>query len=382
MGNMMENRFARSVGMLGLVGVVVLGLLQAEVKAEIKIGCLAPQSGGLATTGVSGIKGAMLAAEEANRAGGVLGQKVALVAEDDQSQSGQPVTIARKFITQDHIVAILGGLTSSETKEMAPLAQVAKIPLLTPSATNLDITKIGNYIFRSCFTDPLTGRILVHFAWNRLKVRTAVILEDVKQDYSVGLSEAIQSNFTGLNGKILKVIAYSSGDTDFRAQLTSIKSIHPDVIFLPGYYSEVALILKQARQLGIRTTFVGAEGWDSPSLFAVAGKAADGNYYANHFAPDDPDPLVHAFVEKYKNKYHVEPDDLSALYYDGAGLLFEAIRRADSTDPARIRDALATTKDYRGVTGNITIDEHRNATKPEVILKIENGAAKMVERVE
>jgi branched-chain amino acid transport system substrate-binding protein len=354
-------------------------VLVTSLAAQIKVGCLAPQSGNIATFGISGVRGAKMAVDEFNRVEGA--KKIDLRIEDDESKAGQAVTIARKFITQDKVAAILGGLTSSETKEMAPLAQQAKIPLLTPTATNVDITQIGDYIFRSCFNDPFTGKVIARFALDHLKIKNAVILEDIKQDYSVGVAEAIRSYFTANGGKILKMIAYSAGDTDFRAQLTDLKATRPDVIFLPGFYTEVALILKQARQLGIKTTFVGSEGWDSPALYQIAGKAVNGNYFSTHFSAEDPDPKVQAFVQKYKALYKVTPDTLAALYYDGAGLLFDAIKRAGSSDPGKIRDALAATKDYKGVCGSITIDPERNATKPEVMLEIENEKVKMVERV-
>jgi branched-chain amino acid transport system substrate-binding protein len=363
---------------------MILGLacLFATVaNAATKIGAVTCLSGPLSTFGVSSVQGAKLAAEEINSSGGILGQPLELIVEDNQSKAGEAATAARKFISQDKVVAILGDLTSSSTMEIAPLAQAAKVPLLTPSATNVAITKIGDYVFRSCFIDPFTGQVMARFALDHLKAKRAVILTDVKQDYSVGLTDAIRKYFTQKGGQILKEISYSSGDVDFRAQLTTAKSLRPDVIFLPGYYTEAGLILLQARQLGITNPFVGGEGWDSPALLQVAGKSADGNFYANHFSAADPDPTVQKFVQSYQAKYHSSPDALAALWYDGARILAQAIQQAGATDAAKVRDALAAIKDFPGVTGKISIDENRNAAKPAVILTIENGELKLVDHV-
>jgi branched-chain amino acid transport system substrate-binding protein len=223
---------------------------------------------------------------------------------------------------------------------------------------------------------------MARFAIDHLNARRAVILTDVKQDYSIGVSAELSSYYRQQGGQVLEEFSFSSGDTDFRAQLSSLKSLQPDVVFVPAYYTEAALILREARQLGVKAPFVGGEGWDSPSLVSVAGKSADGSFYTNHFSPDDPEPLVQTFVRAYKAKYGTSPDALAALWYDGAGLLADAIRRAGSAEPAKIRDALATTKGFLGVTGNISLDEQRNASKPVVVVTIANGQVKMVQRVE
>jgi branched-chain amino acid transport system substrate-binding protein len=374
----MANRVRRPA----LLGVwALLSLVAPSSLAQIKIGAVTCLTGALSTFGVSSVQGAKLAVEEINAAGGTLGQPIQLIVEDNGSKAGETATIARKFISQDKVVAILGDLTSSATMEGAPLAQAAKIPLLTPSATNVAITKIGNYIFRSCFIDPFTGKIMAKFALDQLKAKQAIVMTDVKQDYSVGLTEAIHQYFTQNGARISNTLSYSSGDTDFRTQLTGVRMAHPDVVFLPGYYTEAALILLQAKQLGIKCPFVGGEGWDSPALVQVAGKAADGNYYTDHFSAADPDPRVQKFAQTYRAKYAALPDALAALWYDGALLLSQAVQRAGSTEGAKIRDALAETRDFQGVTGRITIDENRNAAKSGVILKIENGEPKMVQEI-
>lgn len=359
---------------LALFGVVIL-------HADIKIGAVSCLTGARSTFGISSIQGARLAIEEINQSGGVLNEPVDLIVEDNESTAGQTATITRKFIAQDKVLAILGDLTSSSTMEAAPLAQAAKIPLLTPSATNVAITQIGDYVFRSCFIDPFTGQVMAKFALDHLHAKEAVILADVKQDYSVGLSDAIRRYFTTNGGQILREISFSSGDTDFRAQLSATKALHPDVVFLPAYYTESGLILREARQLGLNTTFVGGEGWDSPALTAIAGKSAEGNYYANHFSASDPSPGVQKFVKTFEAKYHTAPDALAALWYDGAALLADAIRRAGAKDPEKVRDALAGTSGFEGVTGRISIDANRNAAKPGVVLTIENGQPRMVQQV-
>jgi branched-chain amino acid transport system substrate-binding protein len=375
-------RYPLPNGISALLGVFTLLLIAGQSSlAEIKIGAMTCLTGALSTFGVSSVQGAKLAVEEINAAGGTLGQSIQLIVEDNGSKAGETATITRKLISQDKVTAILGDLTSSATMEGAPLAQAAKIPLLTPSATNIAITKIGNYIFRSCFIDPFTGKIMAKFALDSLKAKKAILMTDVKQDYSIGLADAI-SQYFGQNGSgIAKTFSYSSGDTDFRTQLTDVRMEHPDVVFLPGYYTEAALILRQARQLGISCPFVGGEGWDSPSLVRVAGKAADGNYYTDHFSAADPDPRVQKFVQTYRAKYGALPDALAALWYDGARLLSRAIEQAGSADAAKIRDALARTRNFEGVTGRISIDEDRNASKSGVILKIDNGEPKMVQQI-
>ncbi len=364
------------------VGSLLL-LLTSLAKAEqtIKVGVVTCLSGGLSTYGVSSLQGAKLAADEINAAGGILNRPLELVVDDNQSKAGETARIIRKFLSQDHVVAIVGDLTSSLTMEGAPLAQNAHIPLLTPTATNIAITSTGNFIFRSCFTDPFIGRIIARFALDHLNARRAVVMTDIKQDYSVGVTEELKQYFGTNGGQLLEEISFSSGDTDFRAQLTKLKADRPEVVFLPAYYPEVGLILRQARLLGVTVPFLGGDGWDSPALVQVAGKSADGCYYANHFSPDDTDPRVQQFVATYKERYHSPPDALAALWYDGMRLVADSIQRAGSDSPEKIRDAIAQTKGFAGVTGNISLDDQRNATKPGVIVAIQGGAIRMVERV-
>jgi branched-chain amino acid transport system substrate-binding protein len=373
--------FMRIIASIRLFGFLLLLAGSAFAENTIKIGAVTCVTGGLSTFGVSSVQGAKMAVAEINGAGGVLNRPLELVIDDNQSKAGETAKIVRKFLTQDKVVAIVGDLTSSFTLEAAPLAQNAQIPLLTPSATNVAITTVGDFIFRSCFTDPFTGRVMARFALDHLNARRAVIMADIKQDYSMGVTAELKQYFGSNGGQLLEELSFSSGDTDFRAQLTKLKADRPDVVFLPAYYPEASLILREARLIGVTVPFVGGEGWDSPSLVQVAGKSADGNFYANHFSPDDTDKRVQRFVTDYKQRYHSAPDALAALWYDGVKLMVDAIRRAGSDAPTKIRDALAQTKGFPGVTGNISLDERRNATKPGVILTIQDGAIKIVERV-
>ncbi|MBE2203186.1 MAG: ABC transporter substrate-binding protein [Chthoniobacterales bacterium] len=360
--------------------VMFLPLASAFSSGEIPVGEFTSLTGGSASFGQSSHKGTALAVEEINAAGGVLGKKIRLITEDDQSQAGQPATIVRKLISQDHVVAILGEVASSKTLEAAPICQQNQIPMITPASTNPKVTEVGDHVFRICFIDPFQGTVISKFArargWNRI-----AILTDAKQDYSVGLTECFTRDFVARGGEIVREQKYSSGDKDFKAQLTSIKAAQPDAIFVPGYYGEVSLIAKQARLLGIKVPLLGGDGWVGDSLLKVAGKSLDGCFFSAHFSASDKSERVQNFVAKYQAKYGVPPDDMSALGYDSAMILADAIRRAGTTEAAPLRDAIAATKDFSGVTGLITLDEKRNASKPAVILTIENGGFHFVETV-
>jgi len=360
---------------------IFLSGVRIDAQDAIQIGEVNPISGAIGEYGVSCHNGIKLAIDQANAAGGVLGKQIALLTEDNQSKAGQTSTIVRKFVTQDKVVAIVGDLTSSATLEGGPIAQAAKIPMVTPLATNPKVTEIGDYIFRVCFIDEFQGRIMARFALENLKLKKAAILTDIKQDYSVGLSGFFKETFVSGAGIMVREQSYSSGDTDFRAQLTSIKAAGPEIVFVPGYYPEVGIILKQARQLGISVPFLGCEAWDSPTLLQVAGKAADGCYFSNQFSADDPSRLVQDFDKVYQQRFGVRADNFAALGFDAARVVLGAIKRAGSTDSTAVRDALAQTKDFPGVSGDITIDAKRNASKPVVILAIKDQQIQFFEKI-
>src|SRR6478672_5616245 len=342
----------------------------------IEIGFYGALTGPQATFAISGRNGARLAIDEINRSGGVLGKKLSLLSEDDRNEPAEAASAVSKLITQNHVVALIGENASSRTLAAAPIAQSYKVPMVSPSSTNVEVTKKGDYIFRVCFIDPSQGKALALFARQNLKAGTAAILIDSKSDYSVGLAAAFENSFTAAGGKVISQIKYAEGDSDFSAQLTTLTALKPDVLFVPGYYTDAGLIARQARSLGLQSVLLGADGWDSPKLAEIGGAAVEGSYFPNHYSVDDPSPAVRKFVDTYKQAYGAEPDSIAALSYDAARLVADAIRRAGSTEGKRVRDALASTKDFPGVTGSITMDADRNPTKLPVILKIEGGRPK------
>jgi branched-chain amino acid transport system substrate-binding protein len=352
----------------------------AQAQDEIVVGEFASLTGGSASFGQSSHNGTLLAIEEINAAGGVLGKKLKLVTEDDQSLAGQPATIVRKLITQDKAIAILGEVASSKSLEAAPICQQSKVPMISPASTNPKVTETGDYIFRICFIDPFQGTVVSKFALSK-GFKNVALLTDVKQDYSVGLAEFFVKHFTANGGTITKEQKYSTGDKDFKAQLTSLKTGKPDAIFVPGYYGEVSLIARTAKQLGIKVPLLGGDGWVGDSLLKVAGNALDGSFFSSHFSAEDKAPAVQEFVKRYQAKFNAVPDDMAALGYDSAMILADAIKRAGTTESAKLRDAIAATKDFKAITGNITIDEKRNASKSAVMMTIEKSAFKFMETV-
>ncbi len=338
-------------------------------------------TGGTATFGQSTHKGIELATEEMNAQGGFLGKKIKVLTEDDQSKPEEAKTAVLKLIKQNGVKAVIGEVASSRSLAAAPEAQRAKIPMISPASTNPKVTEVGDYIFRACFVDTFQGSSMAKFAYNNLKLRNVAVLKDIKNDYSVGLADFFEKTFKELGGKIVAVESYSEGDIEFRAQLTAIKAENPDGIYIPGYYTEVGLIARQARELGLNVPLMGGDGWDSSKTIEIGGKAVEGSYYTNHYASDDPNPIIQNFIEKFKKKYGVTPDAMAVLGYDSANILFDAMKRANSEDPTKIRDALAQTKDFPGVSGTITMDANRNAEKSIVILTIENGKIKFKEKL-
>jgi branched-chain amino acid transport system substrate-binding protein len=348
----------------------------------IKIGEFGSLTGDNASFGTSQNNGVQMALEEINAAGGVLGKKIELIVEDNETKQGETTTIARKLISQDHVVAIIGEVASSKSLEAAPICQASKIPQIATAATNPRVTQTGDYIFRVCFTDDFQAVVIARFVLEKLKLNKIAFMTDVKQDYSVGLTN-IAKDYLAKNGAtIVKEQSYSSGDKDFRAQLTDLKAAAPDVIIITGYYPEASLIAKQARQFGIKAILVGGDGWDGSSLIPVGGKAIEGAFFSNHFSVEDTSPIVQTFVQKYKQKYNAVPDAFAALGYDAMKLLADAITRAGAPDPEKIRAAIQETENFPGVSGKITIGKDRNAQKSAVIITIKDGAYKYAETIE
>jgi len=348
---------------------------------EIVIGEFGSLTGTAATFGTSTRDGIAMAIDEVNKAGGVLGKKVKVVVEDDRSQPEEAKTAVTKLISKDKVVALLGEVASSRSLAAAPVAQQSMIPMISPSSTNPGVTQVGDYIFRVCFIDPFQGLVMAKFATNTLKVKNVAILRDIKNDYSVGLADVFIENFKKMGGKIVADQSYSEGDTDFSAQLTSLKSANPQAVFVPGYYGEVGLIARQAKKLGLNAPLMGGDGWDSPKLFEIGGDSLNGAYFSNHYSVDDPSAAIQKFVGEYKARYGATPDALAALAYDAAHILVDSMKKANSTDGPKLRDAIAQTKDYPGVTGRITIDQDRNSVKPAVVLQVKDGKLAYVETI-
>jgi len=350
---------------------------------KVRIGVFMSLTGSTANFGISSVNGIKMAADEVNKAGGINGKQIELLVEDDRSDASEAATIVTKFVTQDQVHAVLGEVASSRSIAAAPIAQNAKIPMLTPSSTNPEVTRKGDFIFRSCFIDPVQGAAIGQFAAKGLNAKRAAIMVDRKNDYSTGLATNITETFTKLGGQIVATTSYQEGDQDFNAQLTSIKGANPEVIFVPGYYNDVGLIAKQARDRGITVPLLGGDGWDSAQLYAIGGTALNGSFFSNHYSPFDTDPKVQKFVNDYKALYSTTPDALAATAYDAAHIMFDAIKRANSTDGTAIRNALAATNAFPGVTGTVTFNENRDAVKPIVMIEIKDGGTYAVrERVE
>ena len=368
---------------------ILLATTNCVVAAEppIKVGEFASLSGKEATFGISSHEGTLLAIEELNAAGGVLGRKFQLITEDDLSKAGEPATVVNKLIDRDGVIAILGEVASSRSLEAAPICQQAKIPMISPSSTNPKVTETGDYIFRVCFIDPFQGTVMANFAAKTLKAKKVAVLTDVKSDYSKGLAKYFKEGFVAAGGQIGAELNYNGGDKDFKAQLTAIKAGNPDAVFVPGYYTDVALLCIQARQLRINVPLFGGDGWESDQLVRIGKAAVEGDYFSTHYAPDLATDKSRNFVAAYKKRWKNSdgapkvPDAMAALGYDSAMILADAIKRASSTDGPKVRDALAATRDFDGVTGKTTINKNRDADKPAVILQVKGGKFKYVETV-
>lgn len=363
--------------------VLVLPLLAGCTKKDnvITIGEYDSMTGSEATFGLSSNKGVRLAFDEINAAGGIKGKKIDLKAMDDQGKNEEAASAVTRLITSNKVVAIIGGVASGRSKAAAPIAQSHGVPFVSPASTNPDVTKIGDYVFRVCFIDPFQGAVMSKFSSETLKIKKAAVLRDVKNDYSVGLADAFVEDFKKRGGEIVADLSYQSGDIDFKAQLTQIRSKNPEAIYVPGYYTEVGLIAQQARQLGIKVPLMGGDGWDSDKLSEIGKEAVNGNYYSNHYTTESTEPAVTEFIKKFKAKYNETPDALAALGYDAAKILAAAIERAPDLSGKAIRDELAKTKDFAGVTGKITLNENRDAVKSAVIIQVDGKNRKYISTV-
>jgi len=347
---------------------------------EIKIGVLNEMTGGNATFGTSSANGAKMAIKEANAKGGILGKQIQAVIADNKSEPSEAANAMTKLVTQDRVVAVTGTFSSSNAIATSNVAEASKLPYMAIGATNPKVTvdeksgKVKNYTFRVCFIDPFQGTVGANFVLNTLKLNKAVMLVDSSSDYSKGLAAFFQDAFVKGGGSILAEESYLQKDQDFKTILTKIKALNAEIIYVPGYYEEVGKIVKQARELGITAPIVGGDGWDSPKLVEIGtGAALNNTYFTNHYSADDTSATSQAFVEAYKKEYGQAPDAMAVLSYDGTNILIDAIRRANSVEPEKIREALAATKDYLAITGSTTLNATHDAVKNAVIIEMKDG---------
>ena len=390
---------SRWFALLALVAAVTLaGCAGGKSADEILIGEYGSLTGNEANFGQSTKEGVELALSElqASDQGKVGGLPVRVLVEDDRGLPEEAVTVVKKLINQDGVCSVIGEVASSRSIAAAPVCQESGVPMITPSSTNPKVTQKGDYIFRMCFIDPFQGTVMAKFAALNLKLKTVAILEDVRNDYSVGLTQYFSEAFSSLGGAIAsgRPQAYNAGDTDFRSQLTAIKAMKPEAVYVPGYYTDVGLIARQARELGIKVPLLGGDGWESEKLLEIGGEALNGSFYSNHFAVDNPDPRLQAFLKNYKTKFGKEPDAIGGLAYDAARVLILSMQTLHTQDPAafaglgssnkpgssarraatqKLRDIIAGTKEFPGVSGLITLDANRNASKPAVVIEVKDG---------
>jgi branched-chain amino acid transport system substrate-binding protein len=356
--------------------------LTAHAAEPIKLGHYGSLTGKDGAFGAATRKGVLLAIEEINAKGGVLGRPLQYLVEDTQSKAGEAVTAVKKLISRDKVVAVIGANSSATSLEAAPICQNYKIPMMAISSTNPKVTEIGDYIFRICFIDPFQGAVLAKFAATSLHAKHIALLTSVSSPYSVGLSDVLRHDFVARGGEIVAEQKYSEGDKDFRAQLTALRSTKPDVVAVTGFYAEAALICKQARELGITVPFIGGDGWEAPQLIELGGKAVEGTYYSTYFSAENDAPEVRSFVDRYKARWdHEVPEAVAALGYDAVYLIAAAMTKAGTTDNVALRAAIASTKDFPGVTGRTTIDAKRNSAKAAVMLTVKNGRTQFFESV-
>ncbi len=345
----------------------------------ILIGEYGSLTGDDATFGISTNKGIKMAFDEINAKGGIKGKKIKLVTEDNQGKNEETAKVVNRLITQEKIVALIGEVASSRSLIAAPIAQKHGIPMVSPSSTNPEVTQKGDNIFRVCFIDPFQGLVMAKFAIENLKAKKAAIFRKNGDAYSEGLANVFVAEFKKMGGEIVKDIQYQPKDIDFNAQLAEIKAKKPEVIFIPGYYSDAGNIAKQAKKIDLKAILLGGDGWDSPKLHEIGGDAINGQYFSNHYTTESTDPVVVEFIKKFKARYNDEvPDGLAALGYDAAKIVAEAIERAAEVKPNLIRDEIAKTKDFAGVTGKISMNAERNAVKSAVVVQVDGEKRKYV----
>jgi len=384
---------------LGLAAVALFALVAAGCASvgndELVIGEYGSLTGNDATFGLSTKAGVEVALDEltAKKEGKIGGLKVRVVVEDDRGMAEEAATVVQKLINQDRVLAVVGEVASSRSLAAGPICQQAGVPMISPSSTNPEVTKKGDFIFRMCFLDDFQGWVMAKFVAEDLKLKKVAVLKDVKNDYSVGLANYFTQAFQSMGGTVVEETSYSAGDADFRAPLTSIKAKRPEAVIVPGYYTEAGQIARQARELGITVPLIGGDGWESEKLIEIGGEAMNGCFYSNHWALDAPDPKLQDFLKAYRDKFKGDPDAIGGLAYDAAQVLFQSLEQLSTQDPKafaglgsskagteerkaacrKLREIIAATAQYPGVTGTITLDANRDASKPAVVIEIKDG---------
>ncbi len=353
---------------------------------EIRIGGNIEMTGGVANYGNEALNGMKLAFKQVNESGGVLGKKINLILADNKSEPAEAAGATTKLITQDKVSIVMGPIVSSNVLATTQIAEDNKVLVMAPTGTNEKITvnngKVRPFVFRACFIDPFQGRIMANYATKSMKVKTAVIYIDSSSDYSKGVSAAFEETFVKNGGKIVGKEAFLQKDQDFKATLTKIKAMNAETIFIPAYYEEVGKIVKQARELGMNQPILGTDGWDDPKVVEIAGAAALNNtFFSNHYSSQDNDPNVRKFVEAYKKEYKVEPSSMAALGYDAAMLVVDAVKRANSTESAKVKEALEQTKNLQVSTGVVTMDSFHNPIKSAVVIEMKDGKQTFKEKI-
>jgi branched-chain amino acid transport system substrate-binding protein len=364
-----------SLAALVLLSVLVPGGCKREFRhndatGDIVVGGYFSLTGPTADFGVKTKQGLDMAFDEANQSGGAHGRRLQLVVLDDQGKADETGNAVTRLIDMQGAVAMLGETTSGLSLIGGRICERKKVPMVSTSSTNVEVTRIGPHVFRACFIDPFQGQSMAKFMWDHRGIRRAAIFKDVRSDYSVGLAEAFHSAFTAMGGTIEANLSYHQGDTDFGAQLTTLRGSSAQALYVPGYYGEVGNIARQARRLGVTIPMFGGDGWDSPELRTIGGADIVGSYYTTDFSPETPYPRTREFTEAYKRRFGDVPSGLGAQGYEAATMLIDAIRRAPVVSPEAIRDALANTHNFMGVTGPISMDPNRDPIKPIVVMRV------------
>ncbi|NMC32558.1 MAG: ABC transporter substrate-binding protein [Veillonellaceae bacterium] len=387
----MKKRWTILGGLAIAMGIALTGCGGEKAKPaaqpnEIRIGGNVEMTGGVANYGNQALSGMKLAFKQVNAAGGVLGKKINLILADNKSEPAEAANATTKLITQDKVTLVMGPIVSSNVLATVKIAEDNKVVVMTPTGTNEKITvdngKVRPFAFRACFIDPFQGRVMANYATKSLKSKTAVIYIDSSSDYSKGVAAAFEETFVKNGGKIVGKEAFLQKDQDFKATLTKIKAMNADIVFIPAYYEEVGKIVKQARELGITQPLLGTDGWDNPKVVEIAGAAALNNtFFSNHYSSQDSDPNVRKFIEAYKAEYKEEPSSMAALGYDAAMIVIDAIKRANTTDAAKVKEALEQTKNLQVSTGIVTMDSNHNPIKSAVVIEMKDGKQTFKEKI-